>query len=42
MAMPSPERALIVAAAAAEAAVRGLDRERVAFLDVLDNLARIW
>jgi glycosyltransferase involved in cell wall biosynthesis len=42
MAMPSPERARIVAAAAAEAAVRGLDRERVAFLDVLDNLARIW
>lgn len=42
VAMPPPERARIVAAAAAEAAVRGLDRERIAFLDVLDNLARIW
>ena len=42
LALTPIERGRIVAAASAEAAVRGLDGERGAFLDLLDNLAQIW
>ena len=42
MAMAPAERERIVAAAAVEAAARGLEGERRAFLDVLDHLPQIW
>lgn len=42
MAMAPGERARILAIAAAEAATRGLDREKQAFLAILDDLEQSW
>jgi len=42
LALPQPQRERIIAAARAEAAGRGLDAERRAYLAILDNLADIW
>ena len=42
LAMSESERARMVAAAADEARIRSLDRERRAFLDILDHLDDIW
>jgi hypothetical protein len=42
MKMPPVERERMVAAARAEAAARGLDGEKWAFLAILDDLERSW
>jgi hypothetical protein len=42
MMMPPIERERMVAAARAEAAARGLDGEKRAFLEILDDLKQSW